>query len=133
MRCLGQLYSQATAAAVRLRVLAARWARDAGGELHALRPGGEDEGADLLGWVRAGAVKSPRRAAAKALLCYGGDVSQLTDICRARVLLGDPQGVAACLAAIEADGAVRLVRAASRSPSWVRNRLFTSALRSYEH
>jgi hypothetical protein len=131
VRCLGQLYSQATAAAVRLRVLAARWALDAGCELHA---GGEDGGADLPGWVRAqGAVKSPQRAAAKALLCYGGDVSQLTDICRARVLLGDPQGMAACLAAIEADGAVRVVRAASRRPSWVRNRLFTSALRSYEH
>jgi hypothetical protein len=115
VRCLGQLYSQATAAAGRLHALAAKWAQDAGGELHM---GGEDGGPDLLGWVRAGAVKSPQRAAAKALLCYGGDVSQLTDICRARILLGDPQGMAACLTAIEADGTVRVVRAASSlSPS----------------
>ncbi len=39
--------------------------------------GSESDG----GWAVA-EVKNPRRAAEKARTCYGGDVSQLLDICR---------------------------------------------------
>ncbi len=33
-----------------------------------------------------GAIKSPERAMEKALWCYDGDVSRVTDICRCRIL-----------------------------------------------
>ena len=60
--------------------------------------------------VRLGAVKGPARAAVKAAACYGGDVSRLTDLCRARLVFDDAAGVAACLERICADAAVRVVR-----------------------
>ena len=37
--------------------------------------------------VRRGRLKSPFRAAEKALTCYGGDVSRLLDLCRCRILV----------------------------------------------
>ncbi len=44
------------------------------------------------------------------MLCYGGDVSRLLDVCRARVRFTRLDTVAACLAALRADPALAVVR-----------------------
>ena len=61
-------------------------------------------------WVKTGAVKSPRRAVEKALVCYGGDASRLLDVCRARVVVADMAGLARCLERVAEDSAVRVLR-----------------------
>jgi hypothetical protein len=66
--------------------------------------------AAVRGWIAARLVKNPARAAAKAVGCYGGDVSRLLDVCRARATFGSVDALAAGVrAAAEAPG-VRVVR-----------------------
>ncbi len=57
----------------------------------------------VLRSVLTGEIKAPCRAAWKALTCYGGDVSRVVDICRARIGFGDPAGLLACLAMIRVE------------------------------
>ena len=61
-------------------------------------------------WVRRGVIKAPARAVEKALACYGGDVSRLLDVTRARLEFGGPCELAAGLEAVRAAGGVRAVR-----------------------
>ncbi len=49
-------------------------------------------------------IKRPERAIAKAAVCYGGDVSRLIDLCRARVVFEDTGALCACLELIESVG-----------------------------
>ncbi len=54
----------------------------------------------------------------KATVCYGGDVSLLLDVCRARVLFEGAADLEACLRAVIADGSgARVVRVKSRLPA----------------
>jgi hypothetical protein len=57
-------------------------------------------------------LKRPARAVEKALACYGGDVSRLLDVCRARIVFADGGALADCLDAIcdGGGGGVRVVR-----------------------
>ena len=55
-------------------------------------------------------LKPLRRAAEKALLCYGGDVSRLLDLCRARVRCASVAALAACLATLQGDTTLAVVR-----------------------
>ena len=117
VRCLGQLYSLAAAAAPRLHACGAAWAAAVGGELQPALPadspassGNLQFGGLLAERVAAGLVKSPARAAEKVVLCYQGDVSRLADVCRLRILLPGPEATAKCLRAIAADPAVLIVR-----------------------
>jgi hypothetical protein len=71
---LDQLYAQAFAASSLLRYRSWHWAASTGGLV--------GDGARPTGGPGAPALKCPRRAAEKALVCYGGDVSWLVDICR---------------------------------------------------
>ena len=113
-------------ASVVLRRLCAGWADDEGGALasdasdaRSPQPVSADlmEGSEAPGWLegqlRAGALKDPRRAMDKALVCYGGDVSRLLDICRQRILLDGVAGVVGCLIAMNSSGAVQIVRVKS--------------------
>lgn len=61
-------------------------------------------------WVESGTVKAPRRAAEKAVSCYGGDASRLLDMCRARIVVADVMALARCLERIAEDFTVRVVR-----------------------
>ena len=54
-------------------------------------------------------MKPLLRAVEKALGCYGGDVSYLKDLCRARIILPDAAAAAACLDRIGADSEFGLV------------------------
>jgi hypothetical protein len=69
-------------------------------------------GAGVGEWVGRGAVKGPGRAMEKALACYGGDVSRLADLCRARIVLGDARALLACAERVVGGGdpAVRVLR-----------------------
>ena len=55
-------------------------------------------------------LKDPARAAEKARVCYGGDVSRLLDICRLQVSFNSVQDLAACLDMVVYDRRVRIVR-----------------------
>jgi hypothetical protein len=54
-------------------------------------------------------VKPMARAAAKARLCYGGDVSLLLDCCRRTVAVESLVGLADCLEAVAADSELDIV------------------------
>ena len=123
VRCLNQLYTQAAVVAPRLHELAEEWTSGLEGELATRAasdgPGETDEpeeadaGGTILGlesMVRSRLVKRPQRAAEKALACYGGDVSRVVDICRVRASFGSLAGLAGCLARIEDDPRVAVVR-----------------------
>ena len=56
-------------------------------------------------------LKGRRRAAEKALGCYGGDVSRLLDLCRARIVLPSPRAAAECARAVAEDAAAAAARA----------------------
>jgi hypothetical protein len=100
VRSLDQLYSQALGLAPVLSIACARWAAGSGGVLDLpdqrlagspplappAPPGGMDWG--FAGWESFRLVKRPARAVEKAVACYGGDVSRVTDICRGRILFG---------------------------------------------
>ena len=78
---LDQLYAQAIAVAPLLRAAAVQWAAAAGGDVDAAGGWGgpeEEEGEWAAApWAGEGLIKGPRRAAKKAAMCYGGDVSRL--------------------------------------------------------
>ena len=56
-------------------------------------------------WTGRSLLKGRRRATEKALGCYGGDVSRLLDLCRARIVLPNPCAAAECLRAVAAAAA----------------------------
>jgi hypothetical protein len=124
---LGQLYAQALVASLELCERATAWAAESQGRLShggppaaavpgpGLGPDPEDACLELLppvtqDLVRCGLIKHPLRATLKAAACYGGDVSRLADVCRARILFDDAGGLAACAERVCADPAVRVVR-----------------------
>ena len=84
----------------------------------------DSEGVGLEKWVELGMVKRPQRAAEKALACYGGDISRVIDICRARAWFDTLVGLANCLALVAADQRVVVVR--------VKNTMLPSELRSWD-
>ena len=53
-------------------------------------------------WTKRGTLKDVRRAADKAVACYGGDVSRILDICRQRIVFTSVSGIADCLGRIAA-------------------------------
>jgi hypothetical protein len=65
-------------------------------------------------WVRRRFVKSPARAIEKALVCYGGDVSRLVDVCRGRLAFDSLADLAGCLESVGADRSFRIARAKDR-------------------
>jgi hypothetical protein len=122
---LDQLYTQALGVAPVLWARCAAWAAESGGTI----PPHDHDGGGCAGdaawagalpacleeWVRRGAVKAPGRAAEKALACYGGDVSRVVDVCRARMAFDDAGGMLRCLREIRRDAPhVRVVRAKDR-------------------
>jgi hypothetical protein len=54
-------------------------------------------------------IKPPARAVEKAVVCYGGDVSRVTDICRGRILFDNVADLAACIDLLWSDSRVRIV------------------------
>ncbi len=56
--------------------------------------------------MEAVAFKNPQRAADKARTCYGGDVSQLLDICRCDGGRDDKEGTKACQVGIDWDSSL---------------------------
>jgi hypothetical protein len=135
---LDQLYTQARAAAALLSRACAGWAAASGGSIWdpparggcdagaagpplAGEGGAEDEDSGAGGGPGRPAVriKGPGRAVEKALGRYGGDVSRVLDLCRARLSFAAPDGLARALAALAGGGAggaaggggVRVVRA----------------------
>jgi hypothetical protein len=71
--------------------------------------GGGRQVDSLQQWILRGFIKEPERAIEKATVCYGGDVSRLLDVCRARALFDGPAGILACLGAIGAPGSGAVV------------------------
>ena len=69
----------------------------------------------LRRWVGQGLLKDPARAAHKALACYGGDVSRLTDVTRCRVVFATLADLEACAVAICAAGSTGAVVVGGRS------------------
>ena len=73
-------------------------------------------------WIAARLVKSPLRAATKAAGCYGGDLSRLLDVCRARAVFSSVDALTACLRMAAAASGVRIVRVKNfmeeESDSW---------------
>ena len=58
-----------------------------------------------------GVIKPPARIADKAIACYGGDVSRLLDVVRARLVFGSAAALGRCLRLVAAaDGAAAIVR-----------------------
>jgi hypothetical protein len=109
VRSLDQCYSQALGAALLLRRKCAEWA-GAAATAGTAAPG---DGAALQG-----TLKRPERAMEKAAVCYGGDVSRLLDVCRARALFAGAADLEACLRAVIADGSgARIVRIKARLPA----------------
>ena len=70
---------------------------------------GVDQDSALGQWIRRRWVKAPERAAEKALLCYGGDVSRLVDICRGRIVLNGSEAVLACADRVLRDTRLRVL------------------------
>jgi hypothetical protein len=113
--CIDQLYSQAVGLAPALSGICAAWAAQSRGQvLRAATLAPCDSGGSAVGdglcthtavlrGVLTGEIKSPIRAVRKALACYGGDVSRVVDICRARIGFDDPAGLLACLEMIRGD------------------------------
>ena len=112
---LDQLYAQAMGAAPVLQRKVAEWsaglaceqedqARPAPGAWLPARP----RASVMERCVSLGVIKSPARAMEKAALCYGGDVSRLVDICRARVGFGGPADLSRYLERVAKD--CRVVR-----------------------
>ena len=99
---LDQLYAQAAFVAPQLHGLCRRWAAASRGTVEGREPARPAD--SLAGWVGRGVVKPPERAIEKALACHGGDVSLLTDVCRARILFEEAGDVAACVRAVAACG-----------------------------
>ena len=124
IKCLNQLYSQAILVAPHLHALATEWASASGGDLVGAAIEDDSEGVGLEKWVELGMVKRPQRAAEKALACYGGDISRVIDICRARAWFDTLVGLANCLALVAADQRVVVVR--------VKNTMLPSELRSWD-
>ncbi len=129
VRSLDQLYAQAAAVAPVLHRKCAEWVAAAASQAEESAGSDSDGPAELEdparpqpgAWLPArprqsavercvgrGLIKCPGRAAEKARLCYGGDVSRVVDVCRARVAVGGPAGAARFLEAA-ARGA-RIVR-----------------------
>ena len=124
---LEQLYSQAFVVVQLLDDRCRLWCEHSGGALHyelavpsctrsveaVLAPGGRFTalvGSTLESWVLSGCIKAPDRAVRKAHACYGGDASQLLDICRHRLFFERPEQIDACMQCICADPSVRVVR-----------------------
>ena len=99
---LDQLYAQAACLAPCLYRCCQAWAAASGGDIDASHRAAAGEGA--AAWIGRNVIKRPERAIGKALVCYGGDVSLLTDICRARIRFGTVDGIVSCLQAIQATG-----------------------------
>jgi hypothetical protein len=109
---LDQLYSQATAVASELDTICHAWALACDGEVVGGQGGPATcarEGG-IEGLVRAGLLKRPERAAAKALTCYAGDPSRLLDVCRRRIAFGRVTDITVCLARMATDSVARIVR-----------------------
>jgi hypothetical protein len=118
---LYQLYAQAACAACLLEPCAAAWAALSRGSV--TKPAGNldlDPGPlvalppTVAALVRRGTLKHPLRAHAEALVCYGGDVSRLLDVCRARIIFDGLSDLLACLELVAAHGPeLRVVRVRS--------------------
>ena len=122
VRSLDQLYAQATGLVPVLQGKLAEWSAG-------LQCAVEDHTRPLPGaWLpqrpRAsgmeqcaglGLVKSPGRAMEKAALCYGGDVSRVVDVCRARVAFGGPADAARFLEAVARDARVLRIKNGMRA------------------
>jgi hypothetical protein len=83
---LDQLYAQAFTASVLLRCRCLAWASASCGRAARgleVAPSADNDGRAPMA-AAAPAFKCPRRAAEKAVTCYGGDVSMLLDVCRCR-------------------------------------------------
>jgi hypothetical protein len=115
---LDQLYSQAAGVVSIMRRRCSEWAATSDGCVEDTPIPEEFPSRDsdamqesMRRWIQRGSIKRPRRAVRKAVACYGGDVSRLVDICRARIVLDGPDGVRRCLQAmlLDAEGA-RIVR-----------------------
>ena len=74
----------------------------------------------MMDWMRRGVVKRPERSIDKALACYGGDVSRLTDLCRARIAFATAEGLAACVGLVARDQALGAVEVL-RVRNWMRD------------
>ena len=112
---LDQLYSQALGLDPLLRALCRRWTARCGGVLDAADQRGDAAAAPHAYGAAVASecfryLKDPARAVAKVATCYGGDVSRLTDVCRARVLFDRVEDLVALLQAVRGEECVHIVR-----------------------
>jgi hypothetical protein len=66
---------------------------------------------EKIAWA---SVKDPVRAMKKAILCYNGDVSRLTDLCRQSIVFEHFIDLFTCLEDIASDPEVEVVRVVNR-------------------
>ena len=110
-----QLYSQALCMAPVLYVACSDWAGRSNGRLQQCAVVSDigchpNLPATLRRWIAGGVVKSPSRAIAKVLSCYGGDVSCLLDVCRCRIIFDRVADMAKCVEVVAGLEEVRIVR-----------------------
>ena len=120
---LDQLYSQALGLAPLLNAACAHWAAGSRGTVcpqleghsHHDEPAQAGRRPDwgFTEWESFRRMKAPARAVEKAVTCYRGDVSRVTDICRGRILFDSAADLAACLQLMREHPAARIV--------WLRN------------
>uniref|UniRef100_A0A7S0ELT7 Uncharacterized protein n=1 Tax=Hanusia phi TaxID=3032 RepID=A0A7S0ELT7_9CRYP len=123
---LHRLYSQAIGLQVILADKVKQWAAQSRGYLVVEE---EDGRKAFITWEEASAlreasahpyllsiipVKAVDRTIEKVSRSYGGDVCRILDICRARIVFDDIEGVSRCLLAMQNDGQVEILRLKGR-------------------
>jgi len=135
VKSLDQLYLQASGVSPQLREHVLKWSEGSNALLPFMRP--SPDGTRLIntseshasatrglvsfspgganrGGVKWAKLKNPERASEKAMRSYGGDLSQLLDICRQQIVFSSMGDLVQCLGQIADDGGVRVVRVKNR-------------------
>ncbi len=111
---LDQLYSQAAGASPLLREVCGVWAAANTGVLDSADQRGV-AAASRAGYGMVTAeffryLKDPARAVEKAVSCYRGDSSRLTDVCRCRIVFESVADLTSCVEMARTDAGVEIVR-----------------------
>lgn len=105
VKCLDQLFAQASGLQYLIDSKAKRWARTHRGMFPKIEDGTLVRLGEGATWsdVRVGNVKAPKSAVEKMLWEYHGDMSQLLDLCRQWIVFESVSDLTACLREILSD------------------------------